>query len=147
MNFETDTWDAFWKSSDTFLAEMKNWMGQFSKLIEMHLSCWSKLTTDKTGCSNSPGRENGNKSFPDKYFWTLEKRSLSFYSLTVDSNCIIHWMWVWKLKKASQWEKQRLLPGEKKTERIVTFLSHSKEIKGHGITVLHAETKINFNSI
>ena len=73
--------------------------GAVPQLIEMHLSCWSKSTTDKICSSNSPGRENGYKSFSDKYFWTLKKRSFSFNLSTVNSNCIIHWMRVWKLKK------------------------------------------------
>ena len=73
--------------------------GAVFQLIEMHLSCWSKSTTDKMGSSNSPGRENGYKSFSDKYFGTLKKRSFSFNLSTVNSNCIIHWMRVWKLKK------------------------------------------------
>ena len=119
--------------------------GAVFQLVEMHLSCLSKSTTDKMGSSNSPGRENGYKSFSDKYFGTLKKRSFSFNLSTVNSNCIIHWMRVWKLKKPLNEKSRERLPGEKKTERIVTFLSHSKKIKaGHGITVLHAETKTKF---
>ena len=53
-----------------------------------------------------------------------------------------------KVEKAFQWEKQRRLPGEKKTERIVTFLSHSKKIKaGHWIRVLHAQTQIKISTL